>query len=327
MKATTTSQKIRIGLFTLIGLLLFGVGIFFIGNAKSLFTKTFTVYGTFSNVGGLQVGNNVRFAGITSGSVERITVVNDTTVRVDMRIQSKYQPYIKSDAVATIGSDGLMGDKLITIAPGAQSQTPLKNGQRIATLNPTDYDKVIAKFTAVADNANVITAALADIATEIRGGKGTIGRLMYNDDLAVQIEGTMANASRMSASFADLGAQVRSGKGSVGQLIYSDKLSKSLDAAAASANKAMASADDAVKNINQAAYNFSENMKALQGNVLFRSYFRQKQAAEGANAIELDPNTTIESTTNQSDLTEAELNEMRRAAEAELEKKRSTQKR
>lgn len=324
MQATTTSQKIRIGLFTLIGLVLFGVGIFFIGSAKSLFTKTFTVYGTFSNVGGLQVGNNVRFAGITSGSVERITVLNDTTVRVDMRIQSKYQPYIKNDAVATIGSDGLMGDKLITIAPGAHSQTPLKDGQRIATVNPTDYDKVIAKFTAVADNANVITAALADIATEIRGGKGTIGRLMYNDDLAVQIEGTMANANRMSASFADLGAQVRSGKGSVGQLIYTDKLSKSLDAAAASASRAMSSADDAVKNINQAAYNFSENMKALQGNVLFRGYFRQKQAAEGANAIELDPGTSIESTANQSDLTDAELTEMRKAAEAELEKKRST---
>ncbi len=325
MQATTTSQKIRIGIFTLAGLLLFGVGIFFIGSSKSLFTKTFNVYGTFNNVGGLQVGNNVRFAGITAGAIEKITVINDTTVRVDMRIQTKYQQYIKTDATATIGSDGLMGDKLVTIAPGAQSRTPLKDGQRIGTVNPTDYDKVIAKFTAVADNANVITATLADIATEIRSGKGTIGRLMYNDELAVQIEGTMANANRMSASFADLGSQVRSGKGSIGQLIYTNKLSNSLDSAAISANRAMTSADDAVKNINQAAFNFSENMKALQGNVLFRSYFRQKQASEGANAIVLDKDAVIESTTNQSDLTEAELSEMRKAAEAELEKKKNTQ--
>lgn len=324
MQATTTAQKIRIGLFTVIGIILFILGIFFIGSSKSLFTDTYNVYGTFNNVGGLQVGNNVRFAGITSGAVEKITVINDTTVRVDMRIQTKYQPYIKTDATATIGSDGLMGDKLITIAPGNQSQTPLKNGQRISSVNPTDYDKVIAKFTSVADNANVITAALADIATEIRGGKGTIGRLMYNDDLAVQIEGTLTNANRMSAAFADLGAQVRSGKGSVGKLLYTDKLANSLDGAALSANKAMTSADDAVKNINQAAYNFSENMKALQGNVLFRGYFRDKEAAQGANAITLDSNTVIESTTNQSDITDAELNDMRKAAEAELEKKRKT---
>ncbi len=327
MQATTTSQKIRIGLFTLVGLVLLVLGIFFIGSSKSLFTKTYKVYGTFNNVGGLQIGNNVRFAGITAGAVENITVINDSTVRVDMRIKTKYQPYIKSDAVATIGSDGLMGDKLITIAPGHQSQTPLKDGQKIISQNPTDYDKVIAKFTAVADNANVITAALADIATEIRGGKGTIGRLMYNDDLAVQIEGTMSNANRMSAAFADLGSQVRSGKGSVGQLLYTDNLAKSLNGAAANANKAMASADEAVKNINQAAYNFSENMKALQGNILFRSYFRDKQAAEGANAEILEQGAPVESTINQSDLTEAEISEMRKAAEAELEKKRKTNKR
>ncbi len=324
MQATTTSQKIRISLFTLAGLLLFVVGIFFIGKSKSLFTQTYHVYGTFNNVGGLQVGNNVRFAGILAGSIESISVVNDTTVRVDMRMQTKYQPYIKSDARASIGSDGLMGDKLITIVPGMTSKTPLKDGQRIATVNPLDFDKVISKFTAVADNANTITAVLADMATEMRGGKGTIGRLMYNDDLAVQIEGTMANANRMTASFADLTAQVRSGKGSVGQLFYTSRLSDSLNSATGSASKAMASADEAVKNISTAAYNFSENMKALQGNVLFRSYFRKKEAAEGADVQMIGNGAAIDNTTIQNDLTDAELTEMRRTAEKELEKRKKT---
>ncbi|RYD51484.1 MAG: MCE family protein [Sphingobacteriales bacterium] len=326
MQATTTSQKIRIGLFTILGILLLFAGIFFIGKSKSLFTSTYHVYGTFNNVGGLQIGNNVRFAGITAGSVDNITVLNDSTVRVDMRVQSKYQKFIKTDAVASIGSDGLMGDKLVTIAPGTVSQTPLKDGQRIVSVNPTDFDKVITKFTAVADHANTITAALADMATEMRGGKGTIGRLMYNDDLAVQIEGTMANANRMSAAFADLGNQVRSGKGSVGQLLYTDQLSQNLNNVSLSANKAMVSADDAVKNINQAAYNFSENMKALQGNFLFRSYFRKKEAAEGAEADILEQGATIQTTPNQNDLTDAELQEIRRSAEKSLENNRKTQK-
>ncbi len=290
MQTTTTSQKIRIGLFTIVGILLLLVGIFFIGRSKSLFTSTYNVYSTFSNVGGLQVGNNVRFAGITAGTIENISVLNDTTVRVDMRMQSEYQKFIKTDAVAAIGSDGLMGDKLITINPGASSQTPLKDGSRLNAVNPMDFDKVIAKFTAVADNANTITAALADMATEMRGGKGTIGRLMYNDQLAVEIEGTMANARRMSASFADLGEQVRSGRGSIGQLLYSDSLSRALNRVMGSANqaagtandvmltanKAVASVDGAVNQVNAAAYNFSENMKALQGNFFLKSYFKKK---------------------------------------------------
>ena len=158
-------------------------------------------------------------------------------------------------------------------------------------MNPTDFDKVIAKFTSVADNANTITAALADMATEMRGGKGTIGRLMYNDQLAVEIEGTMANARRMSESFADLGQQVRSGKGSIGQLLYSDSLSRSLNRVMSSANVAMLSAnrtvlsadtavnsvDATIKQVNVAAYNFSENMKALQGNFFLKSYFKKKE--------------------------------------------------
>ena len=71
MQATTPSQKVRIGLFTIVGILLLAAGIFFIGKSKSLFTDTYRVNGTFSNVGGLQPGNNVRFAGITAGAEEK----------------------------------------------------------------------------------------------------------------------------------------------------------------------------------------------------------------------------------------------------------------
>jgi len=81
---TTMSQKTRIGLFTIIGLLILVAGIFIIGKKKNLFGDTFHIYGTFNNVGGLQVGNNIRFAGINVGTVEDISIVSDTMIRVDM---------------------------------------------------------------------------------------------------------------------------------------------------------------------------------------------------------------------------------------------------
>src|ERR1700761_3969731 len=111
MKASA-SQKVKIGIFTLTGIAVLLAGIFVIGNRRNMFSDTFSIYGTFKNVGGLQMGNNVRFAGINVGTVEDIVIQNDTTVRVDMRLQSKVRPFLKRDAIASIGSDGLMGDKI-----------------------------------------------------------------------------------------------------------------------------------------------------------------------------------------------------------------------
>ncbi|MFI5196719.1 MAG: MlaD family protein [Chitinophagales bacterium] len=180
---TTPSQKVRIGIFTLVGIGLLVTGIFIIGNKKNMFGDTFSIYGKYKNVGGLQIGNNIRFAGINVGTVEDITIENDSTVRVDMRLQSKVRPFLKKDAVASIGSEGLMGDKLITIAPGANGTALLGKGGQIMTIDPTGFDKIVNKFARVAENAEIITNSLASITSQISAGKGSIGKLIYTDSL------------------------------------------------------------------------------------------------------------------------------------------------
>jgi phospholipid/cholesterol/gamma-HCH transport system substrate-binding protein len=264
------SQKIKTGIFTLAGIFLFVVGIFIIGSRKNMFGDTFMIYGTFKNVGGLNVGNNIRFAGINVGTVENIRIVSDTLIRVDMLMKGKVRAFLKADAVATIGSDGLMGDKLITITSGAaKEQKLLTAGSRIMTTNPVDFDKVIGTFTSVADNANIITTELAGMAVQVRKGNGTISKLLYTDDLSHSLEGTAANAQRLTGSLADITAYVRSGKGTMGSLLYTDSLSNSL-------NKTAINASAALVTINTAADGFSENMKALQGNFFLRGYFKRK---------------------------------------------------
>jgi len=200
MKATT-SQKLRIGIFTFIGLLVLVLAIFFIGNQKNMFSSTFGVYGTFKNVNGLQVGNNMRFAGINVGVVENISIVNDSTVRVDLTLNNSVKKFIKKDSKISIGSDGLMGDKLVVIAPGGvTSSEEVKPGGQLASVNPLDVDRIINKLTKVADNAEALTSGLSSIVDKINHGKGSIGRLLNNDKLSRDLEGTVSQAKTTIAT-------------------------------------------------------------------------------------------------------------------------------
>jgi phospholipid/cholesterol/gamma-HCH transport system substrate-binding protein len=202
MKATG-GQKIRTGIFALTGLGLLVGAVFLIGKTKNLFGSTFHIYGTFKNVGGLQAGNNVRFVGVNVGTVQGIRIISDTLARVDMVIQENAHQFIKGNAVASIGSDGLMGDKLIVISAADDGTELVKEGGRIATNNPTDMGEIVAKMKRIADNAEVITAGLADISTTISHGKGSLGRLLYNDDLAKNLEGTVTNIKQGTKGFSE----------------------------------------------------------------------------------------------------------------------------
>ena len=189
-------QKIKVGIFATVTVGLLLVGIFLIGRNRSLFQRTFVLYGTFKNVGGLQAGNNVRFVGIDVGTVESIDILSDTTARVALRIKEKVKPFIKKGAVAGISTDGLMGDKLITISSGTENATPVEDKDTIHTVDPMNYDRVLDRLSGVAENAEVITEQLAGIATQINQGKGSIGRLLYSDSLATSLEGTVTEAKK-----------------------------------------------------------------------------------------------------------------------------------
>jgi phospholipid/cholesterol/gamma-HCH transport system substrate-binding protein len=192
---TTSSQRIKIGLFTFIGLLVLVLAIFFIGNQKNLFSSTFNVYGMFKNVSGLQIGNNVRFAGINVGVVQDINIETDSTVRVDLALNSNVRKFIKRDSKLSIGSDGLMGDKLIVIAPGGVTSTqPINKGGQLAAVNPVDIDKIIYKLTGVVNNAESLTSGLSQIVAKINSGQGSIGKLLNNDEMAKDLDATVRQA-------------------------------------------------------------------------------------------------------------------------------------
>lgn len=204
----SAAQKTKTGLFVLVSLLLLLALIFVISKQKKLYADTFLVKVQFKNIAGTKEGNFVRFAGINIGTVETIQIINDSTVQLELNIEKNVQPYIKSDAVASIGSDGLMGDKLILISAGNSGSAPVKNGSVLQGNNPLNVDKVLNNLAKVTDNAIAITDGLAIIVAKVNSGKGSIGRLLSDDKLADNMEKTIQTAKVTASNISKTAATV-----------------------------------------------------------------------------------------------------------------------
>jgi phospholipid/cholesterol/gamma-HCH transport system substrate-binding protein len=198
METHTQKFKIRLGLFIIGGLALFVIAIFFIGKQKNLFNPVFKLTTTFYNVSGLQVGNNIRFSGINVGTVDNIDIINDSTVKVEMLIKKDVKRFIKADCEATIGSSGIIGDRLIVITQGSPGAQEVRDGQRIGSKEPVEMDAIMASLRVTGYNAEIVSDELAEIMMKVNSGKGTIGRLIQDTAIAANLSETMLNIKKSS---------------------------------------------------------------------------------------------------------------------------------
>ncbi len=198
METHTNKFKIRLGLFVAGGLALFVLAIFIIGKQKNLFNPVFKLTATFYNISGLQVGNNVRFSGINVGTVDKIGIINDSTVRVDLLIRTEVKQFIKSDCEVAIGSEGLIGDRLIIVTQGSSDSPLAKEGQELISTEPVETDAIMASLQITAGNAEIISQQLAEIMSKINSGNGTLGRLIQDSTIAENLNQTMLNLKKSS---------------------------------------------------------------------------------------------------------------------------------
>jgi phospholipid/cholesterol/gamma-HCH transport system substrate-binding protein len=190
--------KVRLGLFIAGGLGLFVIAIFLIGKQKNLFDPVFKLTTTFYNVGGLQVGSNIRFSGINVGTVDNIKIINDTTVQVDMLIKKSVRQFIKADCEAGIGSAGIIGDRILIITQGSNDAPLPEDGQHIASKEPVETDAIMASVKVTADNAAIISNQLAQILGKVYRGNGTLGRLLRDSTMAENINQTIVSLKKSS---------------------------------------------------------------------------------------------------------------------------------
>jgi phospholipid/cholesterol/gamma-HCH transport system substrate-binding protein len=316
----TTSQKIRLGLFVIIGLTLFVLAVYFIGDKQKMFGKTNHLKAVFNNVSGLQLGNNVRYSGINVGTVRGIEMINDSTIKVDMLIEKTIFPHIRKNAIATIGSDGLVGNMIINIIPGKVMEASVAPGDEIQSLNRIRTDDLLNTLGVTNKNAALLTADLLKITQEINQGKGTVGLLIKDSLLAKDLKETIhylkITGKETSESVIKLNGLISSldNKNNVIGVLKDTavannikKIVRNLDQSSTEINKVVTNLnttivnikdgkgainylsndpnlvrkiDSTMKNINDASFRLNENMEALKHNFLFRGYFRKQEKAK-----------------------------------------------
>ncbi len=197
----SVSSKIRLGIFISIGIAVFIAAIYFLGAKQQMFRSTFRLSGVFRDVGGLQAGNNVRLSGINVGTVENITMISDTSVRVGILVDESTREFIKKDALATIGSEGLMGNKVLIISPGTGGKKGIENNDVIQTAPPINMDDILYSLKSTIDNASSITGYLKTITNNVQSGQGTIGRLIMDKSWRENFDSTFTNLKEGSVGF------------------------------------------------------------------------------------------------------------------------------
>jgi phospholipid/cholesterol/gamma-HCH transport system substrate-binding protein len=196
MENKIAKNNIRLGIFVTIGMLLLITAIYFIGNRQHLFSRTIRISGLFKDISGLQIGNNVRFSGINIGTIEDIVIVSDSMVRVDMILEQKTQKFIKSDAIAVIGSEGLMGNKVLNITAGSFGKKMIADNGYVLTKQLVSMDDIMVKMDSVAGNAVYITADLKGILANMHAGNGVLGKLFMDEGMANTIDQTLINVKK-----------------------------------------------------------------------------------------------------------------------------------
>lgn len=188
----------KLGMFVVIGVLLFMISIYLVGQNRNLFVKTFELKSYFKNVSGLTIGNNVRFSGINVGTVKMIEFVSDSSVVVTVVVKEEIHPFIKTDARASIGSDGLMGDKVLTISPGTASKVIVKNNAVIASTEAIEMEDIMESVKVSVDNAQIITYELAEFTSKMNNKNSMLSKLVNDEKMGKSLDATLSNMQSAS---------------------------------------------------------------------------------------------------------------------------------
>jgi phospholipid/cholesterol/gamma-HCH transport system substrate-binding protein len=179
---------IRVGFFVLCGVMLLTAGIFYIGKQKNMFSPVIRVNASFKNISGLEVGNNVRFLGINVGTVDDISIANDSTAMVHMIIKKDLHKFIKKDSRVRISSEGIIGDKIVNIGQGSPGAAQAAEDELLPSAEPVDPDQIMVHLKETGENATVVSEQLAEILYNINNGKGTVGRLIRDTSIADNLD-------------------------------------------------------------------------------------------------------------------------------------------
>jgi phospholipid/cholesterol/gamma-HCH transport system substrate-binding protein len=317
MNATKTINNMKLGLFVFAGLIFLIFSLYMIGRNRNLFGSTFSISARFHNINGLVPGNNVRYSGIDIGTVDRIELVNDTAVRVIMLIDKSARGHIRKNALASIGTDGLMGNKLISIKAMPGNAEVAMDGDEIQTRKPVETDEMLQTLNTTNENIAIISRNLREITGKLNS-RNSLWNFLSDTLIVVDLKKAVrsireagANTVRLTDNAARMVHNLESGKGIANTLFMDTTMTHQLQTSLTEIQKATkdlslttaqlketlaktgqgegtlgvllsdtASANNlrrTLRNVEQGTSRFNENMEAMKHNWLFRGYFKDQE--------------------------------------------------
>jgi phospholipid/cholesterol/gamma-HCH transport system substrate-binding protein len=225
---TNNKRAVTVGIFILLGLAIFIAGILTLGGQKKTFEKKVSIKAVFSDVGGLQEGNNVWFSGVKIGTIKKMNFTPNSQVEVIMSIESKAQKYIKKDAKAKISSEGFIGNKIVVIYGGTMQSGSVAENDALVVENGLNTDEILATFQQNNKNLVDITGDIKLVSKKLADGQGSIGKLLSDETLVnnlqlavVSLRQASTNAQQLTSNISDYASRLRT-KGSLTNDLITD---------------------------------------------------------------------------------------------------------
>jgi phospholipid/cholesterol/gamma-HCH transport system substrate-binding protein len=267
------TNNIKTGIFALAGLLFLVILLYLIGKNRNLFGATYTLKARFDNVQGLVSGNNVRFAGIEAGTVKKIQILSDTVIEVTMTIDKKMQDVIRKNAVVSIGTEGLVGNKVVNIMPAKQAAGLATEGDILSTKKAVNTDEMLQTLYKTNNDIAAIATELKATVQRINNSSA-LWALMNDMSIPKEIKLSVANihaATSRAAGTVDqlyaIVADVKKGKGNAGILLRDSSLAKNMNSAILKIQSVGDKADSLAAELNKMIAGIHHDINSTKGTV------------------------------------------------------------
>lgn len=270
METSDNKRAITVGIFLAVGLVVFLLGVFTLGSQSKSFSKSVHISAVFDDVAGLKTGNSVWFSGVKVGSISKIKFIGAGQVDVGIKVDEASQPYIHRNAGVHIGSDGLIGNKIIVIDGGSPQAPVIQEGDVLQAEKMTSTDDIMKTLQQNNQNLLSITSDFKLLSRKILQGKGTVGTLMADSLMAVQLRNSMRNLEAATGSAATMAVKLNqfsktmNTKGGLADKLFTDTATfNKLTASVAQFQQTAKNANAITDNLNKATNKFNTNDNAI----------------------------------------------------------------
>jgi phospholipid/cholesterol/gamma-HCH transport system substrate-binding protein len=308
MPATSSTRLVGVGVFVLGALLLFTLALFMIGDRQMAFADKFTIYTEFKKITGLQPGAIVRVSGAKAGTITSIQPPTSPSgrFRVEFEVTEDLHPLVRTDSVASIETEGLVGGNYLGVGTGSDAAAAAPPNSTIPSKEPFEISDLMQQM---GDTMTKVNATIDELRDDVQHAVASVGDTVDNaNDLLTSVSDDVKRMTSAGAKISDDAARIseglRSGRGTVGKLLNDDELYRRATAIAKQAEDIAADARQVVAQTRKAIDEFqskegpvkglaaelkqtmddarvamaafADNMEALKHNFLFRGFFNDR---------------------------------------------------